>query len=144
MGYRMEFNVKVLAMQIWNVPTDRAQRLDEKNGVISLFIKFTPRVTVIKMSKTTHLVFSADDSKKFSHRYGKMLSASERPSLFLLQNAMDYWVLSYHYQDVNTWYFLLTQRFFHISKFNISQMVTPKLMNHIIFWKKSIRPLRYT
>ena len=43
MGDRMEFYVEVLAMQIWNVTTDRAQRLDEKMGslvyLLSLFLE---------------------------------------------------------------------------------------------------------
>ena len=44
---------------------DRAQRVDEKNGVVSLIIMFTHRAMVIKMSKNVSLfVFSADDSKK--------------------------------------------------------------------------------
>ena len=29
--------------------TDTAERVDEKNGVICLFIMFTPRLVVIKM-----------------------------------------------------------------------------------------------
>ena len=42
---------------------DRAQKADEKNGVISLVIMFTPRVMVIKMSSGSCFVLSADDSK---------------------------------------------------------------------------------
>ena len=30
----MELNFEGLQMQKWNIPTDRAQRLDEKNGAI--------------------------------------------------------------------------------------------------------------
>ena len=37
-------------MQKWNISTDRAQWVDEKNGVIRL-VMFTPRVIAIKMSK---------------------------------------------------------------------------------------------
>ena len=36
---------------------DRAQRVNEKNGVICLFIMFTHRVTVIKMSKMGHFLY---------------------------------------------------------------------------------------
>ena len=35
---------------------DRAQRVDEKNGVICL-VMFTPRVIVIKMSKMAHFLY---------------------------------------------------------------------------------------
>ena len=36
---------------------DRAQKVDEKNGVICLVIMFTPRVMVIKMSKMAHFLY---------------------------------------------------------------------------------------
>ena len=38
-------------MKKWNIPTDRDQKVDEKNGVICLVIMFTSRVMVIKMPK---------------------------------------------------------------------------------------------
>ena len=37
----MELNFEGLEMQKWNIPTDRVQREDEKNGVIFLVIMFT-------------------------------------------------------------------------------------------------------
>ena len=37
--------------------TDRAQRVDEKNGFIFLFIMLTPTVIVIKMSKMAHFLY---------------------------------------------------------------------------------------
>ena len=50
-----ELNFDGPKMQNWNIPMDRAQRVDKKNGVISL-VMFTPRVTVIKMWKMTHFL----------------------------------------------------------------------------------------
>ena len=46
----MELNFEGFEMQKWNIPTDSAQRVDGKNGVICLVIMFTTRVMVIKMS----------------------------------------------------------------------------------------------
>lgn len=37
-----------IEMQKLNRPTDRAQRVDEKNGVLCLDVMFTPRVMVAK------------------------------------------------------------------------------------------------
>ena len=37
-------------------PTDRAQRVDEKNGVICIVIVFTPRVTIIKISQLAYFL----------------------------------------------------------------------------------------
>ena len=41
-------------MQKWNTPTDRTQKVDEKNGVIYLVIMHTPSGGIIKMSKMAH------------------------------------------------------------------------------------------
>ena len=40
-GNLMELNFEDLEIQKWNIPTDRAQKVDEKNGVICLVIMFT-------------------------------------------------------------------------------------------------------
>ena len=50
----MEMNSESLEMQKQHKPMVRAQRLDEKNGVICLVIMFTARVMTIKMSKMAH------------------------------------------------------------------------------------------
>ena len=62
----MELNFKDLEMQKWNIPTDRAQRMGEKNRVICLVITFTPGIMVIKNFKNgSFFVFSADVYQKF-------------------------------------------------------------------------------
>ena len=38
-------------MQEWNIPTERAEREKEENGIICLIIMFTPIVNAIKMWK---------------------------------------------------------------------------------------------
>ena len=43
---------------------DRAQRVNEKNGVTCLVIMCTVRIMVIKMPKWLIFLFSADDRKK--------------------------------------------------------------------------------
>ena len=44
-----ELNFEGPEMQEWNLPTDRAHRTDEKNGIFCLVIMFTPGLMVIKM-----------------------------------------------------------------------------------------------
>ena len=74
-------------MQKRNIPTDRAQRIDEKNGIIFLAIMFTPRVKVIKMSKIAHFLFYTV--------WARYLSAPER----------SYWVLSFYFYSIEIlWY----------------------------------------
>ena len=63
-GDSIELNFQGRAMQKWNIPTQRARRVDDKNGVIVLIIMSTPGVMVIKMSKIgSFFVFCADESK---------------------------------------------------------------------------------
>ena len=47
----MELKFEGIEMRKWNIPADRAQGTDEKNGVICLFIMFTHEVMVMKMSE---------------------------------------------------------------------------------------------
>ena len=46
----MELNFEVLEMETWNMPTDGTQRADGRNRVICLFMTFTSRGIIIKMS----------------------------------------------------------------------------------------------
>ena len=49
-GGTLKFDFEGLGMQRWNKSTDRAQKVDEQNVFIFLFIMFTSRVMVIKIS----------------------------------------------------------------------------------------------
>ena len=53
----MELNFESIEMQNWNIPTEKAHRVDEKNGIICLVIMFNPRVMVIKTSKVAHFLY---------------------------------------------------------------------------------------
>ena len=85
-------------MQKWNISTYRAQRVDEKNDVICL-VMFTFKVMVVRMSKMAHLMYFLLNTEKNRPSLGKWvryLNASQRSNLALLQNTMDYGILSYH------------------------------------------------
>ena len=86
---RMKLNFEVVKKQKRNIPTDRAQRADEKNKVICPFIVFTSRVIVIRMSKNcSFYVFSADDSKKLITAWERYLIAPKRSYWILSENVM--------------------------------------------------------
>ena len=93
----MELNFEFLEMQKWNIPTDRAERVD-KNNVSCLGIMFTPRVMVSKMSKWLIFCIFCYMTLKTWQKFKQniYLSASQRSYLDLVESAMDYWVLSYH------------------------------------------------
>ena len=81
----------------------------KKNAVICPVIVFISRVMLIKMSKMAHfflllllLLFSADDSKKSVSGWVTYFSESESSYLILFENTMDYWLLSFYQQNVNS------------------------------------------
>ena len=59
-------------MQKWNISTNRALSVDEKNGVICL-VMVTPRVMVIKMSKMAHFMYFLLDTAKNQSHFGQDL-----------------------------------------------------------------------
>ena len=67
--YRSEHNTKRRGRGgRQGIPKNRAQRVDENNGFVCLFIMFTSRVIVIKMSKRTNFLnFQLIAAKSLSH-----------------------------------------------------------------------------
>ena len=85
----MELTFYDFEMQKWNIATDRAQRVDEKNGVIRL-VMFTPRLTVIKISKMAcFMYFLLDTAKNQSQNSERYLTASKWSYLALSENTMN-------------------------------------------------------
>ena len=82
-------------MQKLNISTYRAQRVDEKNDFIRL-VMFTSEVMVIRMSKMAHLMHFLFNTEKAHPVWVRYLNASEISYLALLQNTVDYGVLTYH------------------------------------------------
>ena len=133
-------------MQKWNIPIDRAQRVDGIKWVVCLVIMFAPGVMVIKMSKMANIfIFSTDARTKSVTVWRKYSRASERSYLALSENAMELPWARYKPLKIQSFIiFLLTQQFFDISPLDISRTVTPKPINHTIFWKKSKRSFTCT
>ena len=75
---------------------NRAQRVDEENGVNCLVVMFIPRAIVTKVSKMAHFCIFCLCQQKSVTVWTKYLRASERSYLALLENVMDCWILSYH------------------------------------------------
>ena len=70
---RIYWNVGTLRNWNWvfkiqNILTDRAQREDEKNGVIRLVV-FTSKVMVIKISKIAHFMYFLPDTLKYQAQF---------------------------------------------------------------------------
>ena len=77
-GDLMKLNFKGPEIQKCDIPTYRAQRVEEKNVIICLVIMFIPRVMVFKMSVILFCVFSADNSKKLVTVWARYLGVPGR------------------------------------------------------------------
>ena len=75
----MELNFEGLEVQI---STDRAQRVDEKNGVVCQVIMFTPRVMVFKISNMAiflcFLLISHSLGNIFKYTWKILLNSSRK------------------------------------------------------------------
>ena len=100
-GDPMELNLEGLEMQKWNILTDMDQRLDEKNVVIYLVIKFALRIMVINISKIAHFIFFfSDGSPKIVPVWAKYLSTTERACWVFSENGMVYRLWSCRLLDI--------------------------------------------
>ena len=63
----LKLDFEGLGMERWNKLTDRAQRTDEKNVLISLVIMFNSRVIAIKMSNHGSFLCFLLTTSKNSH-----------------------------------------------------------------------------
>ena len=83
-GYPIKLNLDGLEMQKWNIPKDRAQRVDVKKwGHLSSYI-YSQSYGNWSIKKGWCFVFSSDGSKKSVTVWAKYLSAPQK----------SYWVIS--------------------------------------------------
>ena len=88
-----ELNFEGLWMQKWNIPTDRAQRVDEKNGVICLVIMFAPRVMVIKVSQMSHFLYFLLMPVKNQSQFGENIYVHLKNLIWLFQKIL--WIVGF-------------------------------------------------
>ena len=82
----MELNFKGLEIQKWNIPTERAQRLDEKNVALCLVVMFTPRVMVVKMSKLAYFLFFLLMAANNYSQFGQIFKCAQKILLSCTSN----------------------------------------------------------
>ena len=98
----MKMNFDYFQIQKWMLQTVRAEKVDEKNGVICLVSMFPSWVMVFKLSKKGHfLQFCADLSKKSKSVKAIYIYASESSHYTLSENGMVYRGLSHHSWDIS-------------------------------------------
>ena len=72
----------------WNIPTDRAQRVDEKNGGRSSSYVNTQSYGLLNVRNCYFLVFSADNRKKLVTVWAKYLGTPERSYRDFAENGL--------------------------------------------------------
>ena len=94
-GNPMKTNFNIFQIQKWISQTVRAQKVDEKNGVICLVSFFPSWVMVLKSPNIVHfLQICADLSKKSKSIKAIYLYPSKRPYHALSENSR-YWGIKY-------------------------------------------------
>ena len=132
-------------MQKWNIATDRAQRVDEKNGVICL-VMFTPRLTVIKMPKRLVSCIFCWIMQKISSSLGKIFKCICKVLFGLFRKNCGLHISELplaKFQRLKMQDFgipLLTQKFFCLPTISHEQL-NPKPIKHTIFCNNSISSL---
>ena len=98
----MKMNFDYFQIQKWMLQTVRAEKVDEKNGVICLVSMFPSWVMVHKLSKKVHfLQFCADLSKKSKSIKAIYIYASESSLSTLSENGMVYRGPSHRSWDIS-------------------------------------------
>ena len=84
-----------------NVKTVRAEKVDEKNGVLCLVSMFPSWFTVLKLSyKVNFWQFNADLSKKFKSVKAVYMYASKRSCYALQENGIVHYAMTYCFGDI--------------------------------------------
>ena len=90
-GDHMKIKFDYFQIQKWMLQTVRAEKGDDKNGVICLLSMFPSWVMVQKLFKKVHfLQFCANLRKKSKSVKAIYIYASESPHYTLSENGMDY------------------------------------------------------
>ena len=134
------------------IQTVRAEKIDEKNGVICPVSMFPSWDMVLKLSKTVNfLQFCPDLSKKYKFIKAIYMHASERSRYALSETLrIFYYAMTYCFGDIRVWSWIILLNFCWVSIFfdvliaNISWRVVQTPINHIIFWKSVMRTFRLT
>ena len=101
-GDHIKINFDYFQIQKWMLQTVRAEKVDEKNGVICLVSMFPSWVMVLKLSKKVHfLQFCADLSKKSKSVKAIYIYASESSHYTVSENVMVYMSPSHRSGDIS-------------------------------------------
>ena len=128
MNFKMNF--KYFKIQKWMLQAGRAEKVEEKNGVICVVLMFPSWVMILKLAKKVFFFnFVLTSAKKSKHVKTIYIYASERSRYALSENVI------FYYEDISVWNRRILLNFcwvsivFDISVANISWMVAHTPIN---------------
>ena len=136
----MELNFEGLELQRWNIPTGRAQRVDDKNTVICLAIMFTPGITIIKISHLTPFLYFLLMTANNESQFGQNVLVHLKDLTEFFQKIV--WEIGSGVTGK-----LLSQKKYRnliFSRIDILLMVAQNPIIHSIFWKSLMVSFRCT
>ena len=141
-------NLKYFQIQKWMLQADRAEKVDEKNGVICVVFMFPSWVMILKLLKKVHFFnFVLTSAKIYNYVKAIYIYASKTSRYALSENVIVYYAMTLCFEDISVWnrrtllYFSWVSIVFDISIANISWTVAQTPINHIIFWKTVTKTL---
>ena len=118
----LRVNFKYFEIQKWMLQTGRAEKLDEKSGVICVVSIFPSWLMILKLSEKVHFL-------NFVLTSAKNLSILKQFTYMHLKDLVT------HFQKM----LLFTMLWLNVLKILVFEIEELILQNHIIFWKTVIR-----
>ena len=103
-GMNLKMNLKYYQIQKWMLQPDRAEKVDEINGVICVVFMFPSWVMILKLSKKVHFFnFVLTSAKKSKYVKAIYIYASETSRYALSENVIVYYAITSCFEDISVW-----------------------------------------
>ena len=95
MNLKKKMNFKYFQIKKWMLQAGRAEKVNEKNGVICVVFMFPSWVMILKLSKKVHFFnFVLSSAKKYKYVKAINICASERSHYALSEDVIVYYALT--------------------------------------------------
>ena len=140
-GTTWKWMLSIFQIQKWILQTVRAEKVDEKNGLICVVSMFSFRVMVLKLSKKVYFLQFCSDLSKFVVSLLKQFTYMHLKGLVIhFQKMVLCKLLWLTVSEILG--FEVEEFCFYILIANISWTVAQTNIDHIIFWRSVMRTFR--
>ena len=97
-------NLKYFQIHKWMSQADRAEKVDQKHGVICVVFMFPSWVMILKLLKKVHFFnFVLTSAKKSKYVKAIYIYASETSRYALSENVIVYYAMTSCFEDISVW-----------------------------------------